>query len=243
MVLLSKRLALIARLVPAGSKLADIGSDHALLPVFLCQQGTVVSAVAGELNPGPYAAAQKQVTDAGLSDRIEVRRGDGLAVIAPGEADVVTIAGMGGSLIASILSAGEAKLTGTSRLILQPNVGEEQVRRWLFEHGWALADEYIIEEDGKIYEVLVAERRSDAEVFNAALYEEAKQGLGFKMGPYLLKNPSPVFVSKWESELVKLKRIVRQLGESELEASADKQAEFQAEIADIERVLAGVGRN
>ncbi|RAV21744.1 tRNA (adenine(22)-N(1))-methyltransferase [Paenibacillus contaminans] len=242
MVTLSNRLALIARLVPEGGKLADIGSDHALLPVFLCQQGIAVSAIAGELNPGPFAAAQKQVREAGLEKRIEVRRGDGLAVIEPGEADVVTIAGMGGSLIASILSAGEDKLKETERLILQPNVGEEQVRRWLVEHGWALVDEHILEEDGKIYEVLVAVREGAASV-NDRLYGGADSETAFRMGPYLLNKPSPVFVSKWQSELVKLNRIVHQLGESELEAAADKKAAFEKEIADIERVLAGSGRN
>lgn len=245
MVLISKRLNMIAEMVPAGSKLADIGSDHALLPVFLCQQGKVRSAVAGELNPGPYAAALKQVSDAGQKDRIVVRRGDGLAVIEPGDADVVTIAGMGGSLIASILAAGdgEGKLEGVRKLVLQPNVGEELVRRWIAQNGWFLEEERILEEDGKIYEILAAVRAEDPNELNRSLYGgEDDRDLRFKMGPYLLQRPDAVFIRKWESEIVKLTRIVEQMETSESTASVDKRKLFEDEIASIRQVLAREGR-
>lgn len=120
----------------------------------------------------------KQVKEAGLEAQIDVRRGDGLSVILPGEATCVSIAGMGGSLIASILQAGADRLHGVHTLVLQPNVGEEAVRKWLLEQRWLLVKEEILEEDGKIYEILTAERSDDAEQANKELYSTCNIGSG-----------------------------------------------------------------
>jgi tRNA (adenine22-N1)-methyltransferase len=244
MVVLSQRLLKIAEYVPLGSKLADIGSDHALLPVYLAQYGLIDSAIAGELNAGPYAAALKQVEDADLKFYIEVRQGDGLEVIDSGEVDVITIAGMGGQLIVQILMQGIAKLDQVQRLILQPNVGEEAVRRWLMEQGWFLSGEQIIQEDGKTYEVLIADRLEHAADLNLALYQERQiAGLKIKserllaMGPYLLTQADPIWIRKWEDQLIKLQRIVDQLTRSQQETSLYRQKLIQDEMLDIKEVL------
>jgi tRNA (adenine22-N1)-methyltransferase len=245
MVVLSKRLMQIADKVLKGSRLADIGSDHALLPVYLCEQKQIASAVAGELNSGPYEAAKRQVVDANLSHCIEVRQGDGLEVIRSGEADVITIAGMGGLLIVQILTNGLSKLEHVKRLVLQPNVGEEVVRRWLVEQGWFLSEEYILQEDGKIYVVLVADHSEQAENLNQALYQPKLVGdiwirseLQFAMGPYLLVEADSVWVNKWEEELNKLHRIVEQLAQSRQEASLQRQKQIEIEIREMKEVIA-----
>ncbi|MFC5450229.1 tRNA (adenine(22)-N(1))-methyltransferase [Paenibacillus aestuarii] len=245
MVKLSKRLQMIADRVPAGTRLADIGSDHALLPTYLAQQGVITFGVAGEVNPGPFDAATRQVMECGLQAAINVRLGDGLAVIQPGEVDVITIAGMGGSLIASILDAGKSKLQGVAKLILQPNVGEDQVRRWLDEQGWLLESETILEEDGKIYEILTASPNG-APVTLEALYQD-RELIGGKvvnkarllqMGPYLITQAPEVWFRKWESELVKLAMIEGQLALSTAEASKAKSEQIGQEIQEIKEVLA-----
>lgn len=246
MIRLSQRLQTIAKEVPAGSRLADIGSDHALLPSFLAQQGIITGGVAGEVNEGPRDAAVRQVRAAGLSKKIDVRLGDGLAVLEPGEVDVVTIAGMGGVLIASILEEGKAKLMGVGRLILQPNVGEPAVRQWLLDNGWVLIREQILEEDGKRYEVLTAVTAEQADRTNEDVYrpQELRPGLTadrellLKLGPYLIRETSPVWHDKWRDEVKKLEMIHARLGQSELEASREKQAEIRREIEGIEEVLA-----
>ncbi|MEX2462420.1 MAG: class I SAM-dependent methyltransferase [Paenibacillaceae bacterium] len=245
MIGLSKRLLQIAEHVQQGSRLADIGSDHALLPVYLAQQGIIASAIAGELNRGPYTAACKQVAEAGLKQKIEVRQGDGLEVIVPGEVDVITIAGMGGLLIVQILTQGISKLEQVQRLILQPNVGEEVVRRWLVENGWFLSAEYIVQEDGKTYEVLIADRLEQAESLSRVLYQErALTGKTISterllaMGPYLLTKAEPAWVLKWQDELTKLQRIVEQLSRSQQKSSLHRQKLIQEEMIDIQEVLA-----
>lgn len=244
---LSARLQLIADLLPAGGRFADIGSDHALLPVAAVRSGRASFAVAGEVNDGPLEAARRQVAEAGETARISVRKGDGLAVISPGEVDAITIAGMGGALIVSILNGGRDKLAGVKRLVLQPNVGEEFVRRWLLENGWFLAEETIFEEDGKIYEVMMAEPSTQAAELNAELYRERELADGkvrltkellLLMGPRLTSAPNEVFLQKWESELRKLDKIRRSIASSALEASREKEEELTRLAEQLKEVLA-----
>lgn len=244
---LSARLQLIADWLPKGCRFADIGSDHGLLPVSAVQSGRALFAIAGEVNDGPLEAAYRQVAEAGESARISVRKGNGLAVVAPGEVDAITIAGMGGVLIATILGEGEDKLEGVRRLVLQPNVGGEFVRRWLLDHGWLLTKEAILEEDGKIYEVMMAERPSDAAKQNEELYQERElpgsqlqltKDLLLMLGPHLTASPNAAFVAKWSSELEKLEKIRLSLAASELEASRKKEAELAQLAGQLKEVLA-----
>ncbi|MFF2090303.1 tRNA (adenine(22)-N(1))-methyltransferase [Paenibacillus sp. NPDC058174] len=255
MLKISKRLQTIADFVTPGSRTADIGSDHAMLPVYLLQTNRVPSAIAGELNQGPYEAARKQAMDAGLLKRLDVRRGDGLSVLQPGEADTVTIAGMGGALMSDILEAGygQGKLEGVRELVLQPNVGEDIVRNWLIKRGWYLQAELILEEDGKIYEVLHAvklqddptgaaltaleERLYDSSFLPIELNAEQGKALLLQMGPHLLRQPTDVLVDKWRLELEKLERICAQLALSELPQASEKREQFRAQMKAIEEVL------
>ncbi|RJE89897.1 SAM-dependent methyltransferase [Paenibacillus sp. 1011MAR3C5] len=249
MIKLSNRLQRIADYITPGNRVADIGSDHALLPIYLLQSGKVPSAIAGELNEGPYQAARKGAADAGLQQRLEVRKGDGLSVLNGGEADSVTIAGMGGSLMSMILEAGDqaGKLQGVTELVLQPNVGEDEVRLWLLGKGWELREESILEEDGKIYEVLHARRAEYAAASNEKLYDGSflplewdksdLKGLLVRMGPHLLRKPTAVLIEKWRLEIEKLERICGQLSGSELPESALKKTQFERDIRRIEEVL------
>ncbi|MHA6530331.1 tRNA (adenine(22)-N(1))-methyltransferase [Paenibacillus sp. BAC0078] len=244
---LSNRLQLVLEQVPQGSIVADIGSDHALLPVAAIESGRALSAIAGEVTTGPFEAARRGVAEAGLGKVISVRRGDGLEVLEPGEADCITIAGMGGSLIAAILERGRSlgKLEGVKTLALQPNVGEDVLRRWLLNHGWVLTAEHILEEDGKIYEILKAVPEAAADVTNDQLYRDLKLASGIEcdrellleMGPYLLQAPNAVFHKKWQGEIAKLEGILTSLSRSGQAAAEDKRNEILARIKRITEVL------
>ncbi|WP_059171163.1 tRNA (adenine(22)-N(1))-methyltransferase TrmK [Bacillus sp. FJAT-27445] len=229
---LSKRLAAVASFVPKGAKLADIGSDHAYLPCYLAKKELISFAVAGEVVEGPFLSAKKQVQNEGLQDLIKVRMGNGLEVINPGDADCITIAGMGGTLIAEILEAGKEKLGYVDRLILQPNVSAISVREWLYKNGWELIDEAILEEDGKIYEVLVAEKGNPDKPYKNGL----EKGLLF--GPFLLEDKGTVFNKKWTLEKENWQRVQAQLEKAQESLEVEmKRKELREKIQLVEEVF------
>jgi len=207
---LSERLSNVARFIPQGKKVADIGSDHALLPSYLIIEQISPFAIAGEINDGPFQAAKKQISNLQLEDYVSVRKGDGLEVIHDHEVDIITIAGMGGGLIVDILDRGQDKLKQIERLVLQPNVGAERVRKWLDFHQWNIIDEEMIEEDEKIYEIIVAEYRIGPEDPVYMSQHRTKEEL-YRLGPILWQKQSPVLLKKWKNELKKVKYILRQM--------------------------------
>lgn len=220
---ISQRLEAVASYVPQGARLVDVGSDHAYLPLFLVEQGRIDYAIAGEVVQGPYQSALQNVEQAGQTDKIAVRLANGLAAVElTDQVSTVTIAGMGGRLIAEILEAGKDKLVSVERLVLQPNNREDDVRRWLVAHDFQLVAEEILEENDKIYEILVAEKgKSDL---------TADQ---LRFGPYLLEDQSATFQKKWLKELDKLTYAMEQVP---LERQADRSAISQ-KIQQIQEVL------
>jgi len=229
---LSKRLEHVVNYIPKGSIVADIGSDHAYLPCFAVKKGIAKKAIAGEVAEGPFQAAKQQVEEAELENEISVRKGDGLEVIMPGEVDCITIAGMGGALITAILEEGKEKLQGVKRLILQPNISAINIRKWLIAHGWELIDEVILEEDEKIYEILVAEIGEPLKPYS----EKQEQELLF--GPILLKKKTEPFYKKWQRELTQLEKVLGQLEKAEnQEQVQQKKQAIELEIQWMREVL------
>ncbi len=205
--MISKRLELVASFVPQGSILLDVGSDHAYLPIELVERGQIEAAIAGEVVVGPYQSAVKNVDAHGLEEKIQVRLANGLAAFEEeDQVSVITIAGMGGRLIATILEEGLDKLSGVERLILQPNNREDDLRIWLQDHEFQIVAESILEEAGKFYEILVVE---------AGQMKLSASDLRF--GPFLSKEISPVFVQKWQKEAAKLEVALSQIPEKNRE--------------------------
>ncbi len=152
-----KRLLCAASMVRRSSRLADIGTDHAHLPVYLVQNGVCPSAVAADIGEGPAASARRTIREAGLEETIEVRVGDGLSVLSSTEADDIVIAGMGGETIAAILQGAEWLRDGVDRrLILQPMTKTAELRDWLFENGFVLDEEHIVKDGRHLYCVMAA---------------------------------------------------------------------------------------
>ncbi|HGK2355919.1 TPA: tRNA (adenine(22)-N(1))-methyltransferase TrmK [Streptococcus pneumoniae] len=205
--MISKRLELVASFVPQGAILLDVGSDHAYLPIELVERGKIESAIAGEVVEGPYQSAVKNVEAHGLEEKIQVRLANGLAAFEEEDrVSVITIAGMGGRLIARILEEGLGKLANVERLILQPNNREDDLRIWLQDHGFQIVAESILEEAGKFYEILVVE---------AGQMKLSASDVRF--APFLSKEVSPVFVQKWQKEAEKLEFALGQIPEKNLE--------------------------
>lgn len=224
---LSERLRAVASFVEKNTTLADIGSDHAYLPCFLVHEGIITKAIAGEVVKGPFESAQKQVINEGLQENIDVRFGNGLKVISEEDnVQTVTIAGMGGPLIASILESGKEKLSTVNTLILQPNIHAKAIREWAIQEQWKIEQELILEEHDKIYEILVLKK--------GIMKLSEKELL---VGPILSKEKSPVYQKKWSSELNEWRRIVNELNKIQGTEVHQKKEELENKIALVKETL------
>ncbi|WP_163526384.1 tRNA (adenine(22)-N(1))-methyltransferase [Halobacillus ihumii] len=228
---LSERLAKVAEYLPEGACFADIGSDHAYLPCYVCLHDDKAKAVAGEVNKGPYHSAVQEVRSHELADRIDVRLGDGLMVLGADEVQQVVIAGMGGPLIRDILEQGKDKLGRVSRIIAQPNIDARTVRKWFYDNQFCLVQETILEENGHIYEVLMAEKGEPG-----INYDDETLQKQMWLGPFLLKENNSVFKKKWQQEKSKKESILQQMSGSK-QPDQLKMKQFQKELEWIKEAL------
>lgn len=226
---LSMRLERVAAQVPAGARLADIGSDHGYLPVALMRRGLIASAVAGEVAQTPYRAAERNVRKSGLSERISVRLANGLAAIEPSDAiTALSLCGMGGETIRDILEAGKARLSGQERLILQPNGGEQPLRQWLMDNHYRILCEEVLWENRFDYEIIVAERTGPVAYTAEELY----------FGPLQLQARSPAFLAKWQ-RLLRLKhKALANLTQARQAVPEEKLQELARQVRWISELLA-----
>ncbi|MDF2626654.1 MAG: hypothetical protein K0R39_485 [Symbiobacteriaceae bacterium] len=230
MIILPPRLAAAAAFVPPGQPMADIGTDHAYLPAHLVDAGIVPRAIAADVLPGPLEAARTTVRETGLTEKIELRLGNGLKVLTPGEVAAVTICGMGGPLIAEILEAGP--LAGVQRLALQPMGGEETLRRWLMEHGWYITDETLVEDAGRIYVVMAAEPgHMDLTWADAFL------------GPHLLRKGGPLLARYAAIFLEQARRAYTGASRSDRPEAQVRRQELQIRINLLEEVIRDAERH
>ena len=152
---LTPRLHLLADWVPPGARLADVGTDHGYLPVWLRLHGRVASAIACDLREGPLVRARETGRIWG-ADGVDYRLGNGLTVVSPEEADTIVIAGMGGENIAAILARAPWTADGDHTLLLQPQTRAEVLRAFLTENGYAIRREALVEDRGVLYPVMEA---------------------------------------------------------------------------------------
>jgi tRNA (adenine22-N1)-methyltransferase len=153
---LSKRIQHIVDMIPECNCLADIGTDHAYVPISTTMKGISKSAIACDINEGPIKVANSNIKKHGLADVIETRVGAGLTVLKEGEADVVLIAGMGGNLIIDILKECFNIAKSVKTMILQPVQYPEVLRKYLIESGFSIIDEELVKDDEKYYQIIKA---------------------------------------------------------------------------------------
>ena len=152
---LTPRLQAVASFVPAGARLADVGTDHAYLPTALILEGKIPSGIAADLREGPLNRARMTAAEYGVEDKLSFRLCDGLRAIVPNEVDAVAIAGMGGETISSILEAAPWVIERKIPLILQPMSSMSDLRLWLAEHGYTIREERLAREGDTIYTALL----------------------------------------------------------------------------------------
>ena len=151
---LSKRLYAVAGLVTEGASVADIGTDHGYIPIYLIKEGIASKVIALDVKKGPLERARMHIIGYGLKDRIKTRLSDGLQEVKPGEVDTMIAAGMGGGLVIRILQEGRKVADQLSALILQPQSEIEKVRKYLNQSGFRITEEKMVEETGKYYPMM-----------------------------------------------------------------------------------------
>ena len=154
MVKLSNRLLAVASFVTDGNVLADVGTDHGYIPIYLLQEKRIPRAIAMDINAGPLQRAKEHIGLYGLDNYIETRLSDGVAALTPGEVDTVLVAGMGGGLVMHILEEGKEVCRQAKELILQPQSELERVRAYLWSNGYVILGEDMVLEDEKFYPMM-----------------------------------------------------------------------------------------
>ena len=201
--ILSERLLTVAKAVK-GKRLADIGTDHGYLPIYLLENGIIDFAVCSDIKKGPLKNAEKNICNHGLNDRVRLCLADGLCGILPGECDTAVIAGMGGEMIAHILENGIPE--GINQFILQPMRNIDILRKKLHLLGLKITDEKLVKEKEKFYIIICAEKGKENKWNDDEYF----------VSPFLKNDPL------WDEYAEKeKKKLLRNL--AEIEKSVDKE--------------------
>ena len=223
---LSKRLAAAASMVTRGNIVADVGTDHAFLPVKLVEEGVCPRAIAMDIRSGPLARAAESVRAAKLQDKIELRLSDGLQMLCPGEAQSVTITGMGGPLICRILTDSEVVAKSADELILSPQSEIFECRVFLASHGYRLTDEQMVFEDGKYYIIMKVVPQEAAALSESEL----------RFGPVLLRQKPQVFLDYLDWRAAELASLREKLKQNDTPKASARAVEVEEELSEIRNI-------
>ena len=220
---LGPRRRAIADLVPADcGLLADVGTDHGYLPAALLLAGRIRRAVASDVGAMPLDRARRTAAELDLEEKMELRLGDGLSVLRPGEADAAVIAGMGGDTIVSILSAASWCRERGLLLLLQPMSRAEVLRRWLPENGFALLAEKLVQDKGVLYPIFTVQGGEITPIDAAAAW-----------GGVLLED-DPLWGLYLEEQILRLRKAAAGLVRARDPALAARRDEFLRVVAELE---------
>ena len=206
MKLKSKRLLKIAECIKnykKGNILADIGTDHAYLPCFLFKEKTITHAYACDVAEGPLQSSKATIAQEDVKEHVIPLLGDGLAPIVDKDVDMISICGMGGLLMTQILDCHPEKME-TARFFLQANTAIDLLREYLMKHDMRIIDEDIVKDAHHIYEIIIAEKGKDVSYTKEELF----------FGPVLMKKKDPLFIEKWQKQLVGQTNILKGLPET-----------------------------
>lgn len=224
---LSIRLTAVAGLARDAIRLADIGTDHGYVPIFLAQQGKLQAALAMDVNKGPLLRAQENIRRYGLESIIQTRLSDGAKQLLPGEVDTVVIAGMGGALTMKILEESREVLQSVERFVLQPQSEIHLVRRYLHENGFCICAEDMVRDEGKYYPMMLA----------CHGIQEKWDEREYRFGKYLLQEKN---VCLWEflnKEQASCKTILAELEQKDGTSVQTALERWQQELIMIEKTM------
>ncbi len=214
---LNPRLKKIAELVPPNLCTADIGTDHAYIPIVLVRDGVTQHAIASDIRKGPLMRADQNIRKNGLADKIETRLGSGLETLSPDDAEVIIVAGMGGILISNILENSREVTDSAKLLILQPMTAVPELREYLCQSGYEICAEHLEAEEDKLYNIIVAKPHGKTRYSQKEIY----LGRG-------LDQTSPELFERYKNAvLTKLNKRARGLEKSVTEDSKEELKEIE----------------
>ncbi len=226
---LTDRLLKIASLVTDGKKIADIGTDHGYIPVYLLKKGRVPFAVLADVNKGPLDNARKEVIQNNFLDKVDLRLGSGIEILEIGEVEEIIIAGMGGILISELLEAKKEVAHSVEKLILQPMQAQEELRRYLLNNGYEILEEVLVREDFRIYEIIVAKYTGKNTIIEDEIY--------YEVGIKLLEDKDSLFNDFIEKKIRTYSSIVSKLEGKNGESIDKKREESEVAIKKLENLI------
>ncbi len=223
---MTPRLLTVASFAEKNSVVADVGTDHAYIPIWLIKNEIAKSAIAMDINEGPIFRAQENIKKFSLEEKIKTRLSDGLCALLPGEADTVIIAGMGGILINEILRSAKRLYPHIKRYILQPMTAVEETRKFLSENGFSIQDECLAKEDNKIYCVILAvpgEMKIEKEI-------------DYYIGKKLIENKDNYLLDYINGKLYEYEKAIDSLILADREKFGDRLSHFQYLKEEMEKI-------
>ena len=224
---LSVRLQAVADMVTEGTKVADVGTDHAYIPIYLVEHDKNPSAIAMDINRGPLKKAEENISSHNLENKIETRLSDGLKQLHLGEADSVVIAGMGGGLVVKIMEEGTLHKKYVKEWILQPQSEISKVRQYLNENGYCIVEENMVIDKGKFYPMM--------RVTEGTIEEYTQEELCY--GKCLLKEKNPILKKFLEKEIDIKKEILEKLHQTRGGQVAKRIEEIEEETDRLQKTL------
>lgn len=233
---LTDRLLKIASLVDNGKRIADIGTDHGYIPVYLLNQNKIQYAILGDVNKGPLENARKEVTRNKLQDKVDLRLGSGIEVLKENEVDEIIIAGMGGMLINNLLKANEKVAHTTEKLILQPMQAPEELRMFLYQNGYKILDEHLVREEHRLYEIIVCKYEGlEPQEIDPIYYEI--DPIYYEIGLKLIENNDPLLNDFIENKIRINQNVLKKLEGKEGQGIEDKRAALNKKIDALNDLL------
>ncbi len=224
---LSQRLQAVANLLSEGLVVADVGTDHGYIPIYLIETDKCPKAFAMDINKGPLIRAEEHVKEHGLQEQIILRQSDGVKALQVGECESVNVAGMGGALAIKIMEEGRHVFKSLQEFVLQPQSELEKVRRYLHEHEYRIIAEDMVLEDGKYYPMM--------KVINGTV--EVYSPVEFRYGKKLLEMKHPILKMFLQKEVQAKMQIKENLNCEQGEHIEKRISEIETELMYIKEAL------
>ncbi|ABG86576.1 SAM-dependent methyltransferase [Clostridium perfringens] len=227
---LSKRLKRIAEHVDKCESVADIGTDHGYIPIYLVKEGICKKAIASDINKGPIEKAKVNVAFEGISNKVKCLLGPGLNPLKVGEVNGVILAGMGGNLTRDILLADIDKVKKYDFIILQPAQNPEVLREFLYKNDYEIIDEDLIKDEGRFYELFKVKYNENSEKL---VFEDE---LEYEVSPLLREKGHPLFKEFIEEKINRCETILSFIKE-DTEAAKKRKSDLEEKINKLKGML------